>query len=139
MPTLSVLKRPTSSQLKEIINHYRRENWWPADEPDDPELVSKMVAGSHCFVIAIDNGKIVGMGRAISDKASDAYIQDVTVTEESRGIGLGSGIVSMLVEQLHKDNIHWIGVIAERDTHPFYKGLGFRVMPAALPLLKLTP
>ncbi len=137
MPSLSLLKQPSSSQLKEIINLYRLENWWPADDPDDPELVSRMIAGSHYFVIAIENDKIIGMGRAISDKASDAYIQDVSVIKEFRGKGLGTAIVAMLLDQLLKDNIQWIGVIAERDTHPFYEKLGFSIMPAALPLLQL--
>jgi aralkylamine N-acetyltransferase len=33
--------------------------------------------------------KMIGMGRALSDLTSDAYIQDVTVLKAFRGKGIG--------------------------------------------------
>ena len=65
------------------------------------------------------------MGRAISDRASDAYIQDVTVDRAFRRQGIGSRMVARLVERLELDGIGWIGLIAEGDSSGFYERIGF--------------
>ncbi|MBN1830343.1 MAG: GNAT family N-acetyltransferase, partial [Deltaproteobacteria bacterium] len=89
-----------------------------------------------CFLIALSGGRIIGMARAVSDRTSDAYLQDVTVAAGRRGKGLGSEIVQRIVARLHEDGLQWIGLIAERGSHPFYERLGFQVMPASLPMLR---
>jgi GNAT superfamily N-acetyltransferase len=61
---------------------------------DNPSLVAGIVAGSHCFLVARHAESIVAMGRAISDRVSDAYIQDVTVDPAFRGQGIGSRMVA---------------------------------------------
>jgi len=78
MPNITYLVDPTPIQIEQIIDLYRREGWW-TKEPYDPDHVVRIVAGSHCFVIATIADEIVGMGRAISDKTSDAYLHDITV------------------------------------------------------------
>jgi hypothetical protein len=40
------------------------------------------------------------------------------------------------VARLEADGIDWIGLIAERKTHPFYRPLGFSPMADAVPMLK---
>ena len=137
MVEYSFIKEPTSEEISKITDLYRRENWWN-HEGDHPEMIRLIVAGSHCFVVARREGLIIGMGRALSDRASDAYIQDVTVLDAFRGRGVGTGIVRELIRRLEEDGIHWIGLIAERGSHPFYERLGFSVMDGAAPLLRVT-
>ena len=96
-----------------------------------------IIAGSHLFMVACKGDEIVGMGRALSDRSSDAYIQDVTVKSEYRSQGIGTTIIRELVRRLRSDGIEWIGLIAERGSHGFYARLGFKEMPNALPMLKL--
>lgn len=105
---------------------------------DNAKTVKKIISGSHCFVIANIKNKIIGMGRAISDHVSDAYIQDVTVQESFRGQKIGTRIIAMLIEKLNQDGIHWIGLIAEKNASPFYEPLGFTIMPNAAPMLRKT-
>ncbi|MDI6726584.1 MAG: GNAT family N-acetyltransferase, partial [Smithellaceae bacterium] len=81
------LSQPKEKETTDIIELYRRAGWW--EREDDDGLVSAIVAGSHCFLVALDGKMIIGMGRAISDRASDAYIQDVTVHPSRRGAGIG--------------------------------------------------
>ena len=135
MPNLSFLMKPTSRQIAQITALYRQAGWWGEDAPDDPGLVERIVAGSHCFVIAGHNDAIVGMGRAVSDKASDAYLQDITVHESYRNQGLGSRIITMMVDRLQRDGIEWIGLIAEKKSYPLYEKLGFRRLAGATPLV----
>ena len=62
--------------------------------------------------------------------------QDVTVKDAYRHQGLGSRIIGMLVERLHRDGIEWIGLIAENHSDRLYRKLGFRRMADATPLVR---
>ena len=135
MLTFTFLVSATPEQLKQIVALYRMEGWW-TEAPDNPDLVTRIIAGSHCFMVVTHGAEIVGMGRAISGGASDAYIQDVTVKKTYRSQGIGTRIIEKLVERLHQDGLAWIGLIAEKNSHQFYERLGFKRMPDALPLLK---
>ncbi|HIJ55422.1 MAG TPA: GNAT family N-acetyltransferase [Deltaproteobacteria bacterium] len=138
MVSLAVLSSPTPDQIHQIISLYRYEGWW-SEETDDPELVSGIVAGSYLFIIALKEDEIVGMGRAISDGTSDAYIQDVTVKKAYRGQGIGTTIINELIKGLRADGIGWIGLIAEKGSHGFYTRLGFHRMQDSVPLLNQRP
>ena len=129
------LETPTAADVARLTQLYRQAGWWQ-DDADNPDVVAGIVAGSHCFLTARHGDTIIAMGRAISDRISDAYIQDVTVDPKFRGRGIGSAMVARLVARLEADGIGWIGLIAERKTHPFYRPLGFTPMADALPMLK---
>ncbi len=119
----------------QIVALYRAAGWWD-EAGDDDRLVDAIIGGSHCFLAVVENDGVVGMGRAISDGASDAYIQDVTVRPAHRGRGIGGQIVRRLVRRLTDDGIGWIGLIAENDSLEFYRRLGFAVMERSVPMLK---
>ncbi|HBL18177.1 MAG: hypothetical protein A2X36_08705 [Elusimicrobia bacterium GWA2_69_24] len=138
MAELILLKRPSAEQIRQITALYRGEGWWDG-EGEEPEVVARMVAGSLVFVAALEDGRIVGMGRAIGDGLSDAYIQDVAVEKGSRGKGLGSRIVRELAERLEAEGLTWIGLIAEGGSEPFYKSLGFGKMEGAVPMVRKRP
>jgi ribosomal protein S18 acetylase RimI-like enzyme len=131
------LETPIPVEIARLIELYRHAGWW-AESTDNASLVSGIVAGSHCFLVARQSETIVAMGRAISDRVSDAYIQDVTVDTEFRGQGIGSRMVTILADRLMADGIGWIGLIAERNTHSFYQPLGFSPMVDSVPMLKTS-
>ncbi|MCW7754513.1 GNAT family N-acetyltransferase [Desulfobotulus sp. H1] len=133
MPELLVLREPELKDCREILALYHAENWWQG--PDNLELVARIIAGSHLFLTVREQGNIIGMGRAISDGVCDAYIQDVTIHGDYRSKGLGRNMVNELCRLLSQQGIEWIGLIAERGSHPFYEKLGFGIMPRALPML----
>ena len=135
MLNFTCLKNPTFDQIRQIIELYRSEGWW-TDGPDNPDIVAKIVEGSYCFIIATMEDEVIGMGRAISDGASDSYLQDITVKASYRGQGIGSQIIKRLIAHLNKAGLKWIGLIAERDSYPFYERLGFKRMPDSAPMLR---
>jgi spermidine synthase len=134
MTAFSQLTDPSHDELENLAGLYREAGWW-AEAPAHIEVIRRIVAGSHCFWVARNSGKIVAMGRAISDRVSDAYIQDVTVSGTHRHRGVGRGIVHAIVEHLRTDGLSWIGLIAERGSHGLYEPLGFKRMPDAAPML----
>jgi ribosomal protein S18 acetylase RimI-like enzyme len=99
-------------------------------------VIPRMIAGSYCFMVARDStGRMVGMGRVLSDGVSDAYIQDVVVLKELRGYGVGRELVRRLVAYCSEHGIEWVGLIAEPGTEIFYQSLGFKRLEGFLPML----
>jgi ribosomal protein S18 acetylase RimI-like enzyme len=131
------LKIPTAEQTQQIISLYREQGWWQASDDSQEQLLPRLISGSHCFVIATTGATVLGIGRAISDGVSDAYIQDVTVRKEYRNRGVGGGILRTLLNRLHDDGIPWIGLIAEPGSSNLYLRAGFHEMPGSIPMLMI--
>jgi len=129
--------RPGARTRQEVAALYEAAGW---REPGDTlARVGRMVAGSHCFLIARQGRRAVGMGRALSDRTNDAYIQDVFVLPELRGRGVGAELVRRLAERLRADGLGWVGLVAAGKTPPFYAKLGFRRMKGHAPMLLADP
>ena len=129
------VRNPSVEQILQIAELYRAEGWWQAHDDDRDRLIPRLIEGSHCFMIALEGDEIVGMGRAISDGVSDAYIQDLTVRKERRRQGIGGMVLHALLESLHADGISWIGLIAEPGSFDLYLHAGFRKMQESVPML----
>jgi len=130
---IKFVKNPDPATLKGIITLYRAHGWWGLS--DKPSLLKRTIAGSHCFAVAERGGRIIGIGRAISDGVSDAYIQDMAVLKEERGSGAGGAMLKAILERLKKDGVNWVGLIAQDDSEYFYKKAGFKALKKAKPML----
>lgn len=115
--------------VEPIVRLYRAGGWW--HDHYDVSHVPPMVRGSFAFAVAFveATGETVGMGRCLSDGASDAYIQDVIVDPAYRGAGIGRRIVDCLLDACRKAGILWIGVVAEPEAVAFYEREGFSPLP----------
>jgi len=124
----------TSWPADDIVELYKAGGWWK--DTYDIAGIPALIAGSLAFIVAIDEktGKTVGMGRAISDGVSDAYIQDLVVTASYRGKNIGKKIVHQLIEYCLSKGIIWIGLIAEPGSSQFYTSLGFTTMEQHIPM-----
>ncbi len=123
-------------QLEGVLDLYRLQGWWGPPTDHDPQAAEAIIRGSHCFVVAFHEGSIIGMGRAISDGASDAYIQDLVVRFPFRGKGIGTRMVNEIIGRLRHDGLGWIGLVAEAGTWDFYRRAGFAEMPGSVLMLK---
>lgn len=117
----------------EIVALYRAGGWWQEEWTADG--IPSLIAGSFCFVVATDDGRAVGMGRAISDGCSDAYLQDIVVLPAYRRRGIGDAIVEKLATFCKEKGLAWIGLIAQPGTVPFYERHGFAPMEGHVPML----
>ena len=116
---------------------YRQAGWWQESDqtPDGNAWIDALVKGSFCFVGAFAGSEMVGMGRAVSDGVSDAYIQDVVVLKEYRGQGIGRELVRRLTQFCVSRGISWIGLVAEPGTQRIYEELGFGSLAGYQPML----
>lgn len=116
----------------EVTSLYQQAGWLePSDERD---IVQEILKHTFAFAIAKLDGKIIGMGRCISDGVSDAYIQDVYVHQNHRGKKIGKMIIETLLDHLKSKKIGWIGLIGNPGTDKFYKPLGFEIMNDYIPM-----
>ncbi len=115
-----------------IVELYCDADWW--EEGYTPDFIAPMLAGSFAVVGAYDGDKLVGMGRAIADGASDAYIQDIVVLSSYRKRGIGAAIVRELIARLKAAGVDWIGLVASPGAAHFYRALGFEELKDHTPM-----
>jgi spermidine synthase len=119
--------------VEDFVALYLEAGWW--EEGYTPDFIAPLVAGSTAVAAAFaPDGRMVGMGRALSDGSSDAYIQDVVVRREFRRQGIGAAIIRALIAELRRRGIDWISLVGQPGTRSFYEGLGFVEMKDHLPM-----
>lgn len=112
---------------------YQDAGWWQDDYKITDDFLRRIPENSALFAGAFLEKKLIGMGRALSDLCSDAYIQDVVVLSAHQKRGIGALIVTFLIQELKKRGVDWIGLIGEPGTRAFYENLGFRQMTDYIP------
>lgn len=128
---IRLIDRVPPEQIKAL---YVDAGWWQASWDAHPEFLNTLPQDSALFAGAFDKKMMIGMGRALSDLKSDAYIQDVAVLSRYRGQGIGSRIIQALIQGLRARGVDWIGLIGEPGTGSFYRRLGFKEMKDHIPL-----
>jgi ribosomal protein S18 acetylase RimI-like enzyme len=121
----------------DVVALYEAGGWW-RESPSARAAVPALVAGSFVFLVAVEDGRAVGMGRALSDGVSDAYLQDVVVLPSHRGRGIGGELIRRLTAHARARGLEWIGLVAEPGTTAFYARLGFRPLEGYVPM-RLPP
>ena len=88
------------------------------------ETVERAIAHSLCFSLLAPDGSQAGFARAITDRATYAYLADVYVAEAHRGRGLGTWLVQTIVEHPDLQGLRrW--ALATADAHGLYARFGF--------------
>ncbi len=128
------IKIVKQAAITDLIALYKSAGWWEPSFDQNHDFLNNIVKDSAIFAGAFYKEKLIGMGRALSDLASDAYIQDVAVLNEFRGQGIGKKLIQLLIEQLKENSVDWIGLIASPGTSQFYKQIGFKEMKNHVPL-----
>ena len=95
---------------------------WP-NRPS-PEEHLKILNGSDHLVLALSkNCGVVGFITAITDGVSCAYIPYLEVLPEWQGKGIGTEMVTRMMEKLKP--FYAIDLICDEDVKGFYEMLGF--------------
>jgi GNAT superfamily N-acetyltransferase len=101
---------------------YLRGSYWSPNVPR--EVVERAVANSLCVAIYAPDGAQVGFARAVTDRATYAWIADVYVLEAERGCGLGVWLVETLLDHPDLQGLRQV-TLATRDAHGLYERFGF--------------
>jgi ribosomal protein S18 acetylase RimI-like enzyme len=102
------------------------------DKP--PDHLKRTFANSMFKCFALDDGRLVGAGRALADGIDCSYLCDVAVHPDHQGRGLGKEIIQKLVALSagHRKII----LYANPGTERFYERLGFRRMLTAMAIFE---
>ncbi len=128
------IKITRSALRDDLICLYKDADWWESSYDENPEFLDHIIKDSAIFVGAFMDQQLIGMGRVLSDLVSDAFIQDVVVLKRYRGNSIGKKIIQLLISQLQKRGVDWIGLVAQPGTASFYQELGFEVLKDHVPM-----
>lgn len=92
------------------------------------DLVSRAIDGSLPFSLFRADRQI-GFARAITDRATYAYVADVYVLPEYRGQGLGHWLMATMLAHPDLQGLRRLGLVT-RDAHSLYAAFGFRPLAA---------
>ncbi|WP_312765076.1 GNAT family N-acetyltransferase [Epilithonimonas sp.] len=102
----------------ETIHQYLSEkSYWAKGIPK--EIVEKSVANSFCFGVFYQD-KQVGFAKVITDFTTIAYLGDVFILDEFRGLGLSKSLMENIMNHPELQGLRrWILLTA--DAHELYK------------------
>jgi len=87
-----------------------------------PEDFRRACENSHLLCTAYSDGRLVGLGRALSDTVWQSAIYDLVVLPEHQGQGVGTRIMQSLLERLPSGPVLMYVVPGRED---FYRKFGF--------------
>ena len=105
-----------------VARLYRFEGW--LDESDEISDINTALKNSFACVAAYEGDLMVGFFRALSDGISDAYLLDLVVDPNYRGMGIGGQLTEKLLENLRGSGLSWITCIANPGVDALYKKYG---------------
>ncbi|MDX6282974.1 MAG: hypothetical protein QOH03_4045 [Kribbellaceae bacterium] len=110
----------------DVVHGFLSTAYWSPGVPRD--VVERAVAGSLNIGVYDSSGAQVAYARAVTDRATFAWIADVFVLESHRGHGLGRFVVSTLLEHPALRGLRRL-MLATADAHELYRSYGFGDLP----------
>ena len=107
-------------KIEDIIELYTANEWSSANKPK--ELYNALM-NSDTLISAWDDGKLVGLGNAISDGYLVVYYPHLLVHPTFQGKGIGQMIMRKMREKY--DHFHMQMLTADGKAIDFYKKNGF--------------
>ena len=95
----------------------------------------QMIRGANRTMVALENSRVVGFGRALFDGASNGYISTVAVAADRQGRGIGRTLVQKLMEVDDPEKITWV-LRAGRGSVPFWEKMGFSKSETAMEIVR---
>jgi N-acetylglutamate synthase-like GNAT family acetyltransferase len=116
------------------VHTFLKESYWSKNISKD--TVQKAIENSLAIALKLDH-QLVGFGRLITDYATFAYLADVFVIEQYRGLGLSKTIVQQLLDHVESQNLRRI-LLATRDAHELYRKFGFKDLSVPSSFLEIN-
>lgn len=107
---------------REMIHDFlsRRSYWAKGRELD---VINRGIDNSLSFGI-YHGEQQVGFARVVTDYATFAWLADVFVLEEYRGLGLGKWLIEVMLAHPQLQGFRrW--ALSTKDAHELYRGFGF--------------
>jgi len=112
----------------EYIKMRKNVGW---DVFQDLGAVKRGLANSLYHICARKDDELLAMGRVIGDGSVAFYIQDIAVSKEYQGKGIGTQVMNRIMNYITTAAIDnaWVGLIAGPNKESFYEKFGFVTRP----------
>ena len=105
----------------DVVHGFLTSAYWSPGVPR--QVVETSLANSVVVGLYAPDGTQAGMARAVTDRATFAWIADVFVLPEHRGRGLGVFVVSTLLDHPDLQGLRRV-MLATADAHELYRRFG---------------
>lgn len=124
-----VLSETREIPIGSLISLYSANKWSSADKPD---LLHKALVNSHSLISAWEDGRLVGIGNAISDGHLVVYYPHLLVHPDYQGKGIGQLIMARMQEKYR--HFHMQLLTADGRAVDFYAKVGFKKAGNTVPM-----
>lgn len=105
----------------DVVHGFLSRAYWSEGIPRG--VVERAIHNSLCFGMYTD-GKQVGFARAITDRATYAYLADVFILDSHQGRGLGTWLLEVIMAHPDLQGLRRWNLLT-RDAHGLYRKFGF--------------
>lgn len=106
------------------IHAFLATTYWAEGRPLD--VVERSIRGSLCFGL-LESRAQVGFARAVTDRATYAYLADVYVLDSHRGRGLSTWLMACVMAHTDLQGLRRFTLVT-RDAHGLYRKFGFEAL-----------
>jgi ribosomal protein S18 acetylase RimI-like enzyme len=104
----------------DVLGLYRAAGWWPERTAEQVRAVLR----ASPAVGAWQGRELIGFARAVTDGLLRAYVEDVVVSPDWRGRGVGHALLASLMEQLGPVPV--VTLFCSPDLVSYYEASSFR-------------
>lgn len=113
---------PARLDVAAVHRYLSEESYWARHIPYN--TVVRALANSLCFGAYAPDGRLAGFARVVTDRATFAWLCDVFVLPEFRGLGLSKQLVGIVLAHPDLQNLRR-HLLATLDAHALYQQHGY--------------
>ena len=121
----------TDNDFIDILNRSTLDERRPVD---DKKCINGMLKNADIIITAIENEKIIGVARSITDFNYCCYLSDLAVDRKYQKLGIGKKLMDITQEQLNAKCK--IVLLSAPSAKEYYPKVGFTQHPSAWTLAR---
>lgn len=123
---MEILSDFSKANLDEMLDIYASVGW----SKHTKEIIQQVFEASNVIALATVDGRIIGIGRAMSDGVFNAAIYDVVVHQDFQKQGIARKVMEYLLEELR--DVSCVHLISTTGNEEFYRKLGLKTIKTGM-------
>jgi GNAT superfamily N-acetyltransferase len=133
----NIVYKDETPDVQQYLDLFNSTGWNTVYKASAKEL-RRALEDSWFVMTAYDGNELVGSGRVVSDGVLYAMIYDMIVKPSHQGRGIGTTILSHLIDRCSSAGLRDVQLFSAKGKAPFYKRHGFVERPEDAPGMRLN-